>query len=214
MAGVVHHHIAIVIVAVVAFGWTARLIMNHERRDAGIALGAWIGVGFWFTPETAPLTMMALGAIGLAWVLDPARADLARTLGISGLSCALVTWLELAVDPPAAGIGAPEIDRLSHPVRGTVTRDRRHGLRRVALPGGISARGSRVITACAIGAMCCGLWIADFPRCDLSFRHGTGSAGWDAFFGHIAEMMPVGRIVRWHAFSADRRRDIIAGLWF
>ena len=81
LVGVVHHHIAIVVVAVACAGWAARLIAGYAKATAGIAFGAWAGLGIWLTPETVPLTMMAFGALFLAWIVSPERDDIARAIG-------------------------------------------------------------------------------------------------------------------------------------
>jgi hypothetical protein len=115
--GVVHHHVPIVIVAVACFGWVARLIAGCARPSAPIALGSWAGLGIWLTPETVPLSMMAFGALFVAWIVSSegreAADALPRAIGLTGLAFALATLLALLVDPPAAGIAAAEIDRVS-----------------------------------------------------------------------------------------------------
>ena len=117
LIGVVHHHVLAAAVAVTAWGWAARILARPAGYagpvPAGLALGAWAGVGIWLTPETLPLTMMAFGGLGLAWILYPQRTDIARAIAATGLAFLLVTGAALLVDPPAAGLTATEFDRVS-----------------------------------------------------------------------------------------------------
>ncbi len=195
VAGVVHHHVAIVLVVVACCGWVARLIGGQANASAGIALGAWAGLGIWLTPETVPLTMMTFVALGLTWVLSPEREDIARAIGLTGVAFALVTLLALLVDPPAAGIAAVEIDRVSMLFAAFALA--------IGVTGGAlwlagprpRHRGSRLAAALAIGSLCCTIWAATFWSAMFHGNMLVDSARRDAMFGHIAEMLPIAGVL-------------------
>jgi hypothetical protein len=191
MAGVVHHHVAIVIVAVASFGWAARLISGHGQPSAGVALGAWAGLGIWLTPETAPLTMMSFGALFLTWVISPERAGIARAIGVTGSSFALVTLLALLVDPPAAGIRAAEIDRLSILFAGLALAVAATGAGLWAIHPIVTRRPWRIAAASAIGLACCSVWAIVFWGAIFHSDMAAGAAGLDTMLAHISEMLPV-----------------------
>lgn len=113
LVGVVHHHVACVLVAVMTSGWAARAILGVAPRYAGWPMGAWAGVGLWLTPETLPLSVAGFGAMWLAWLARPRTPALTRCIGDTGLTFLIVTWLAWAVDPPESGWIAEEIDRIS-----------------------------------------------------------------------------------------------------
>jgi hypothetical protein len=192
LAGVVHHHIAIVVVAVACSGWAARLIVGHTRAHAGIALGAWAGVGVWLTPESVPLTMLAFGALWLAWIVRPERDDIAAAIGLTGVAFASVTVLALLVDPPAAGIGAVEIDRVSILFAGFALAIAMVGVGVWVVHRLVPNRGPRVAAACAIGVVCCAIWAVALRDSMFNGNMLVDTAQRDAMFGHIAEMMPIG----------------------
>jgi hypothetical protein len=191
VTGVVHHHIAIVIVAVATWGWAARLINGGAAPTAGVALGAWTGLGVWLTPETVPLTMMSFGALGLAWILYPNRDDIARAIALGGLSFALVTLLALWADPPASGIGVAEIDRLSILFSGLALAVASTGAGVWVAQTSIVSRPKRLAVACVTGIACCALWLAVFHHAIFHSSMALNETEWHAFFGHISEMMPV-----------------------
>jgi hypothetical protein len=228
MVGVVHHHVAIAVAVVACWGWAARLITGLARPEAGIALGAWAALGIWFSPESVPLTMLAFGALWLAWIVYPARAgvpsDIPRAIGLSGLSFAVVTTLALLVDPPAEGIGAMEIDRLSLLFAGLAVAVAATGAGLWAVHRMVPGRGPRIAAACAIGAVCCAAWAAACH--DAIFRANMllDEDQRDAMFGHINEMSPiVGVLPALHFLltgacgaliliaSAARRRSLFLG---
>jgi hypothetical protein len=191
LVGVVHHHIAIAIVAVVCAGWAARLITGHAKANAGIALGAWAAVGIWLTPETIPLTMMAFGALWLAWIVWPAREDIAQAIALTGITFALVTTLALLVDPPATGIGAVEIDRISILFAGFALAVAGTGIGLWVAHKRESRPGQRFVVACVIGVACCAIWAATFQGSMFRGNMLVDTAQRDAMFSHIAEMLPI-----------------------
>jgi hypothetical protein len=191
MPGVVHHHVAVVICAVACWGWAARLISGRAAPDAGLPLGAWIGVGVWFTPESVPLTMLAFGALWLAWIAYPARASLARAIGLSGISFALVTALALLADPPAGGPAALDIDRLSLLFAGLGFAVAATGGGLWALHGIVQKRTHRIVAAVAVAVMCAGIWAGTFRAAIFGGNMLLDPTQRDAMFGHISEMLPV-----------------------
>jgi hypothetical protein len=192
VAGVVHHHVAIVVVTVACWGWAARLATGHARSDAGIALGTWSGVGIWFSPESVPLTMMAFGGLWLAWIVYPARAGLPRAIGLTGLSFAVVTTLALLVDPPASGIGAMDIDRLSVVFAGLALAVAGAAVGLWTVHHMVPTRGPRIAASCAIGILCCAVWAVTCRSALFSNNMLLDEAQRAAMFAHINEMLPVG----------------------
>jgi hypothetical protein len=189
--GVLHHHIAIAVAAVACWGGAARLISGHARPAAGLVLGVWAGLGLWLTPESVPLTMMAFGVLFMAWIMYPSRNDVARSAGLAGLGFALVTLLALLADPPEAGIGALEIDRISVLFGGLALAVAGTGVALWAMHRQFPDRRSRFAAACAAGFTCCVLWTAVFQAAMFHSNMALDDSQWNAFFGHIAEMMPL-----------------------
>lgn len=189
-AGVVHHHIPVAIVVCMTAGWALRAIRGDGDRSGGLALGAWIGAGVWLSPESLPLSLMALGAVWLAWVLEPGCGRLGRVLAQSGASFAGVVALAWLVDPPFAGMWVSEPDRLS--------------LMFVLLALGAAACGmaaslaGRALPAGAARALVLGLaagagvsWVAAFPAVLGGATGLLQPEQAQAFFGGITEMQPV-----------------------
>jgi hypothetical protein len=198
LAGVVHHHVPIVIVVVACWGWAARLITRQpdradggEHRADGIALGVWAAVGIWLTPESVPLTMMAFAALFLAWALSPAREDLAHAIRRAGIAFSFVTLLALLVDPPAAGVTAAEIDRLSLLFAGLALAVAAIGIGLASTHRFVRARPARFAIALAIGLLCSAAWAAAFGRAIFRSDTAENMAKLDAMFGRIAEMLPI-----------------------
>jgi hypothetical protein len=191
VVGVVHHHAGIVLVAVAAWGWAARIVVRQAKPGAGIALGAWIGLGVWLTPETVPLTMMAFGALWLAWIVLPERNDIPREIALTGIAFALATVLALLADPPGAGIGAPEIDRLStlFAVLALAVAATGGGL---WLVHGYCRRPlERAFAAIAIGLDCAMAWAWIFRDTLVKSTAPADPEEWHAFFDPINEMHPI-----------------------
>jgi hypothetical protein len=115
LPGVVHHHLLIALAAIMSAGWAGRAIMGV--RGAGWRLGAWGAAGLWLSPEAAPLTLMTLAALALAWLLQlrdhGGDHGLAIALRDAGSSYLLLTAAALAADPPVSAAWTPCYDRLS-----------------------------------------------------------------------------------------------------
>ena len=191
MVGVVHHHVPIVAVAVMACGWAGRILRGIGGPGAGLALGAWGAVGIWMTPETVPLTMLTFGALFLGWIVYPARDDIARAIGLTGIAFLLVATAAMLADPPASGWGAVEIDRISILFAAMAAAVAATGIGLWAAHRFCQTRAARTAAAIAIGLGCCAPWAAGF-RSELFLGHLSGGAAqYHAFFDHISEMRPV-----------------------
>jgi hypothetical protein len=207
MVGVVHHHIAIAVVAVACWGWAARLVAGHAPPRAGIALGTWAALGVWLSPESVPLTMMAFGALWLAWLTRPFQAGvppdglpnglpngLPCAIGLAGLSFAAVTSLALLADPPGAGIGATEIDRLSLLFVGLAVAVGCAAIGAWAVHRMVPARRPRIAAAGAIGLICCAVWAVFCHDAIVRAARLFGASTGDAMFVYVNEMLPVGGV--------------------
>jgi len=195
MAGVLHHHVPILLAMVMAGGYAARLITASARPGAGLALGAWGAVAIWLTPEVMPLVLLVFGALWLAWIIAPARADISRSIAAAGSAFLLTIAAAFAVDPPYAGYGSVELDRLSVLFVGLAVAVLGSAGSTMMIDRAASVLGwctaTRLWTAVLAGAGCFALWIAAFPI----VLHGTGgmlsAADWHAMFDHVSEMQPV-----------------------
>ncbi len=184
--GFVTHHIALVALAVAAWGAAGRAAFGGLR--AGLWAGALAGLGIWLSPEAMPFGLMGLGAVFVGWAVRPARPVAGACLGC-GLGLLAVVAVTLVVDPPAGGLGAVALDRLSLPF--------------LVLAGFVALLGAvpRLLGRCGIWARFAGLggaglgmmaaWLALFP----GFSHGLAglmtAEQAQAFFGHIQEMAPL-----------------------
>ena len=185
--GIVHHHLLAVLVAVVCWGWSARLILQPAGPGA-IALGAWAATGLWMTPETVPLSVLGLGAVFLAWVGDPRIGSAIRTIGLTMFGVVLAAFL---VDPPATGYAAQEFDRISLVFVGVAAVFAALGCAIPAIGRRAAGWQQRFAAAALVGAVLGGAWLLCFP----AFLRGSDTimseAEWHAFFGFINEMQPV-----------------------
>jgi hypothetical protein len=109
LPGVLHHHVLLAVCAVMTTGWALRIV--RERRG-GFELGLWTAAACWLSPESMPLSLMAVCFVWLAWLYRPSPA-LARCLAALGLAMAAVTGAAWLADPPASSLWAAEQDRLS-----------------------------------------------------------------------------------------------------
>jgi hypothetical protein len=146
--------------------------------------------------------MMAFGALWLAWILFPRRDDIAREIGLTGVSFALVTTLTVLVDPPAAGIGAMEIDRVSPVFAGLALAVAMCSGGMFALHRLVGRRGPRILAACLVAIACAGIWVASFRHAIFGADMVVDAAIRDAMFSHIVEMMPVRGALSWLHYLA------------
>jgi hypothetical protein len=193
--GVVHHHIPVAFAVTMALGWALRADTN---RRAGWGMGLWGAIAVTLTPEAMPFLLAGFGGVGLAWLTRPEARGPAATLRQAGTGFLLLIAAAFALDPPYAGYGAIEIDRLSivYLALGVVLaaigwavaaidRRRLSPLPRALLGGGVALLGLA-------------LWLALFPRVMLGPDGLMSAAAARAFFGPMAEMQPVrGLAVAW-----------------
>jgi len=104
------HHIAIVAWVVGSWGAGGRAAFGSAW--GGVLLGVFSALGIWLTPEAMPFAMMAFGVVFLAWLVRPSAA-IAQALARAGTGLLLLLALAFLLDPPPAGYGAVELDRLS-----------------------------------------------------------------------------------------------------
>jgi hypothetical protein len=110
--GGVTHHVALVALAVGAWGAGGRAAFGNSR--SGILLGLLAGFGIWLSPEAMPFGMMAFGAAFLSWLARP-MPRVAFALAAAGSAYVASIGFGVLVDPPHAGYGAVELDRISLP---------------------------------------------------------------------------------------------------
>jgi len=193
--GVLHHHGALMVVVTMMGGWALRAataVGPGGGGGAGLALGAWSGVGIWFTPEAMPFILMGFGLVWLAWLEAPRDGAGARMVRQAGYGFLVTSLLIFAVDPPLLdGRWAAVTDRMSvvHLAMAAATAlaatltwavdaTRLSGIGRIAL-GSVA------------GALCVGGWIALFPGLLRGAEGLLDEATAALFFRGIAEMQPV-----------------------
>jgi hypothetical protein len=181
--GVVTHHV--LLLAMIAL--TAGLVIRAWDGDTGWNFLAGVSGGFaiWLTPETMPFVLLCYGVLFIRWLEVPEGPALAAC----GAGFFDVLGFGFALDPPAAGYLAPEIDRLSV-VFATL------GLA-LLLTGAVCWRLAKVKDiqlrrACgiAVAILALSAWISVFPNI-LRGPYGLLSpADAKLFFGQIQEMQP------------------------
>ncbi len=180
-AGVVHHHILLVVIAVVVSGWVLRSWQG--QAGAGWASGVWAGSGLWISPECLPFILMGVGGLWLHWVLAPGRSWVAREPGYAGLSFFIVTIAAWWVDPPLNGHWVAEPDRLSWMFVWFAGAIAGCGLLPIAGVG----RGPTMV---AIAMSAVG-WLIAFPQVLRETAGLMTAEQARAFFDIIAEMRPL-----------------------
>lgn len=189
--GVVHHHVAIVVVAVAAAGWAARIVVGVASRGAGWAIGAWSGIGLWLTPETVPLTTMAFGGLWVAWLCYPKRDDIVQAIWQTGVAFLCTVSLAVMIDPPVGGWGAPETDRISILFAVLAGAMAATGGAIVAIHAAWNATTARLLASGTCGLLACVGWIMLFPDLTDALSQGATDVDTRAMWGHINEMKPV-----------------------
>ncbi len=191
LVGVVHHHVPVVIVAVLAAGIAARIVRGHTDTYLPVWLGVCAGLGLWLTPESVPLSVLSFGALWVAWATAPPPSTLARSITVTGASffaVALTAWL---LDPPMAGYASAEIDRIS--------------ILSVALSLAIAVSGGAILVidrstsrplyrltfSVLAGGFAAGVWASWFPQLLPGSAPLMDAPTWHAFFDDIAEMRPI-----------------------
>ena len=182
-----HHHVLLVVVAVMTSGYATHAAMGMAHRGDGLAMGAWAGLGIWLSPESMPVTLMAFGGIWLAWLLSRQTA-LSSMIGETAASFFTVVTAAFVVDPPYAGYGSAEIDRISDVYIGLATAI---VVMACAAPVITRLRTPRLIVGMAVPIVCLAFWLASFPNLirgpgALMSAHDT-----HAMLDVINEMMPM-----------------------
>ena len=189
LPGVVHHHILIAVAATMVAGWALR-VFRHGAL-AGWHMAVWAAFGIWLTPESMPFLLMAWGGMGIAWLRSPAQPVIGEALRAFGSGFLVLIAAALSVDPPYAGVGAAEIDRLSLVylvlalllcgigwAAWQIDQRRLPPLRRAVCGGAVALAGL-------------GLWFALFPSVLRGADGLMSAADAQAFFGVIGEMLPI-----------------------
>jgi hypothetical protein len=202
--GVVHHHILVAVAAVMCAGWAARA--GTQGALAGWQLGVWTGFGVWVSPEVMPLALMAFGALGVGWLVQPGRRAWGEASAAGGTGMAVVVGLTLAVDPPAGGYFAVELDRLSLAwldlaLLCAIIGWSLWGLDRLHRSG-----WRRAVVGCGVTLSCSLLWLALCPALLRGPEGVLDSQQAQVFFDVIAEMRPI------HSF-ADASLYLLPGVF-
>ena len=192
LLGVVHHHVLVVLIGVVSAGLAARIVTGLGTARSAILLGAWAALGVWLTPESVPLSVLAFGALWFGWLTAVnRRTDMARAIRTTGLSFLLGTVAAFLADPPMAGYGVSEIDRLSRPCAGLASAIAATGCAIVAIDRHGAHTRQRLILSAAAGTVFALTWLLCFPSILPGSAPLLADTDWQAFFGDIAEMKPV-----------------------
>jgi hypothetical protein len=210
LPGVVHHHVPLLVVSVMTCGYALRGALGLARKGDGLAMGAWAGVGIWLSPESMPFTLIAFGGLWFAWLLSP-RSGLARMIGGTAAGFFVVVTATFAVDPPYAGYGSVEIDRVSVVYVGLAV-----ALACAACGAMLIERAKqwRVTAGVVVPALCIVVWLACFPAVirgpdGLMSAHDT-----QAMLGGISEMLPVHGIAESIEFLLTGSIATLALAWF
>jgi hypothetical protein len=214
LPGVVHHHVLLVLVAVMTSGYALRSALGVAGTWTGLRMGAWAAVGIWLSPETMPFSLMAFGAVWIAWLLAPERQDIGPVVRTAGIGFLLVIAGSFAVDPPYAGYAAVEIDRLSIVYLALALLLCAMGLASLAIDRGHLRATTRITTALAVPILCLGIWIGLFPAIMLGSDGLLSAKDTHALFGGITEMMPIAGTAEAVAFLLPGMIAAVALAWF
>lgn len=191
LAGVVHHHVLLLVVAVMVCGYALRGALGLARGGDGLAMGVWAAIGIWLSPESMPFTLIGFGGLWLAWLLTP-RSGLAPMIAETAAAFAIVVIVAFVADPPYAGYGSVEIDRVSIVYVGLAIAIVCIGCTAMLFE---RAGRTRVLAGIAVPVLCIAAWLACFPAVvrgpdGLMSAHDT-----HAMLDNIVEMMPVQGVV-------------------
>jgi hypothetical protein len=188
LPGVIHHHILVALTATLTIGWACRGVGG--RASAGWQAGLWAAIGLWFSPETMPFTLMAFGALGLAWMTARPERAVGRSVCAMGAALLLVVTLVVAVDPPSGGFWAPQVDRVSivYVWMGLACLCIGSAVWALDRAGLAGARRSAV--GGCLAASLLGAWMLRYPAVAVGPSGLLTPEQSRAFFGLIAEMAP------------------------
>ncbi len=188
MFGNVHHHLPLVLMAVLAAVCAGRAILGHSR--AGLWCGLCSAIGIWISPEVLPYMLMAMGAIGVAWCLRPAAVASAVTS--CGTTFGAATTVAMLIDPPFGGWLSPEIDCISivYVVLAVLICGASWLL--IFLQRYVTSTWSRSFSCALICMAVVGLWLSFYPSLTQGLAGLMSSSDAQVFFGVISEMQPIG----------------------
>jgi hypothetical protein len=189
--GVVHHHIPVAAAIVTACGFALRAPCGGSRAGLGMGLAA--GVALVLTPEAYPFLIMAFGGVVLSWLFWPQSlcGSAARAAGTAML---LVLVAALLLDPPYAGYGAVEIDRISVVWVGFGLACAVAGLGLFwfgRAPRGLGA----TVAGAAVAALALVAWVAVFPQVALGTEGLQDAELVRVLNARVAEMQPIATLV-------------------
>jgi hypothetical protein len=187
LPGVAHHHVPMLAVIAMVAGYALRGALGLVRKGDGFAMGAWAGIGIWLTPESMPFTLMAFAGLWLAWLQQPGSGH-SRMIAETAAAFALVILAAFVVDPPYAGYGFIEIDRISLVYVGLAIAVATMGCASIVLDR--VARG-RLIAGLIVPAACIIVWLASFPAVIRGPDGLMSARDTKAMFDGIVEMAPV-----------------------
>jgi hypothetical protein len=187
LPGVVHHHIPVVAAIVTVCGFALRAPSDGSRAGVGMGLAA--GVALVLTPEAYPFLIMAFGSVVLSWLLWPEGrcGAAARTAGLMMLFVLLAAFL---LDPPYAGFGAAEIDRLSVVWVGFGLACAVAGLG-LDWFGRLPRTSGAAVAGLVVAALSLGAWFAAFPQVALGMEGLQDRERVREMFSLVAEMQPI-----------------------
>ncbi|MDE2582174.1 MAG: hypothetical protein KGL52_11100 [Rhodospirillales bacterium] len=118
--GVIHYHIVMVSATAITAGLAVRatgavgraagcVVPRPARVGDGFATGLAGGMAIWIMPETMPFVLLCFLGLGWCWMFRP----IGRGVAAGGLGFLATLAFGLWRDPPAGGLWAPELDRLS-----------------------------------------------------------------------------------------------------
>jgi hypothetical protein len=185
--GVVHHHIPEAAAIVTACGFALRVPWGGTRVGLGMGLAA--GVALVLTPEAYPFLVMAFGGVVLAWLFWPQSRCGTAALA-AGAAMLLVLLAALLLDPPYAGYGAVEIDRLSVVWVGFGLACLVAGLGLFWF-GRAPRKPQAAVAGVAVVALALAAWLAVFPQVALGIAGLPDAEHLLELFSPNSEMMPI-----------------------
>jgi hypothetical protein len=185
--GVVHHHVPVVAAIVTACGFALRAAWAGSRAGLGMGLAA--GVALVLTPEAYPFLVMAFGGVVLSWLFWPRclYGAAARTAGTAMLGVILAALL---LDPPYAGYGAVEIDRISVVWVGFGLACAAAGLALFWFGRAPRGRGA-ALAGVAVATLALAVWIVVFPEMALGTEGLQDAELVRVMMADVKEMRPI-----------------------
>ncbi len=182
--GVIHHHVLLVLVAVMVAGWSFRAAAGW--RGAAVPAGAWFAFGLWLTPETWPFGLLSLGAIGVGWIAG--NEGTARALTVAGATLGSLVLAVLLVDPPPGR--AVAFDHVSVVHLGLAATIAALGAGLAGIDRLRLGAAGRAGAGAALAVALLGVWAALFPRALLGPAGMTASPGAAVMLASVSEMRP------------------------